>query len=71
MDTMNEGLLDRAEVAKRLGVAPITVLRLQRKGKLGFYRIGARVLYSEGHIRRFLDDVEQTGNTKSEGGLNK
>ena len=59
---MSEKLLDRAEVAQRLNVAPITVLRLQRAGKLGFYRIGARVLCSEDHIRQFLAGVERGGN---------
>jgi excisionase family DNA binding protein len=68
---MNEGLLDRIEVAKRLGVAPITVSRLQRKGKLGFYKIGAKVLSSEEQIRHLLDGVEHVGNGKDDGGLNK
>ncbi|MDQ2975812.1 MAG: helix-turn-helix domain-containing protein [Acidobacteriota bacterium] len=68
---MNEVLMDRAEVAKQLGVAPITVMRLQRQGRLDFYRIGARVLCSESHIRSFLKDVEQTGKGDDEGGYTK
>jgi excisionase family DNA binding protein len=54
------GLLSEKEAAKWLGVSRITLLRARMAGKIGFYRIGARVLYSEeNHLRPFLETCER------------
>lgn len=47
------------QAAKRIGVSRITLLRARKRGEIGFYRVGSRVIYSEAHIRAFLDDAER------------
>jgi len=47
-------LYTKEEAAEILHVSPITVHRQIKAGKLGFYRLGARVLISPRHIDDFL-----------------
>ena len=54
-------LLSEKEAAKRLGVARITLLRAREAGRIKFFRIGTRVLYSEAHLIEFLDACERNG----------
>src|SRR5260370_20051611 len=49
------------QAAKRLGVARITLLRAREAGRIRFFRIGTRVLYSEEHISEFLQLCESSG----------
>lgn len=59
-----------AEAAVRLGISRPTLLRLRKDGRISYYRIGARVVYSEArHLRPFLDSCErQPGANGSTGG---
>jgi len=53
------GLLSEHEAAKKCGVSRITLLRMRKAGKIRFYRIGTRVLFSQGQIEEFLASVEE------------
>jgi excisionase family DNA binding protein len=49
-----------AEAAVRLGISRPTLLRLRKDGRISYYRIGARVVYSEArHLRPFLESCER------------
>jgi excisionase family DNA binding protein len=52
-------LLSEQEAAKRCGVSRITLLRARKAGKICFYRIGTRVLFSQAQIEEFLSSVEE------------
>jgi excisionase family DNA binding protein len=58
-DTNKSDLMSEVEAARRCGVSRITLLRMRKAGKIGFYRIGTRVLFSESHINEFLNRVER------------
>ena len=47
----------RVETAKLIGVSPITVDRLAKRGLLRPSRATRRPLYSKAEIQRFLDDT--------------
>jgi excisionase family DNA binding protein len=54
-----EGQLRSAyHTATRLGVSKPTLCRLMQRGEIGFYRVGTRVLFSDEHIKEFLNRVE-------------
>ena len=61
MKDVNEGtnLLSEPEAAKHCGISRITLLRARKAGKIGYYRIGTRVLFSPAHIQEFLASVEE------------
>jgi excisionase family DNA binding protein len=52
-------LLSEKQAAKRLGIARITLLRAREAGRIRFFRIGTRVLYSEAQLIQFLDACER------------
>jgi excisionase family DNA binding protein len=52
-------LLSEKQAAKRLGVARITLLRARGDGRIRFFRIGTRVLYSDEHLVEFLQSCER------------
>jgi len=55
-----EGLMSEQQAARWLGVSRITLLRARMAGRIGAYRIGTRVLYSEEkHLRPFLAACER------------
>ena len=55
-----EGLLSEKQAVQWLGVSRITLLRARMAGRIGAYRIGTRVLYSEEkHLRPFLEACER------------
>lgn len=54
-----EKLFTKEEAAEILHVSPITVHRQIKAGKLGFYRLGSRVLISPRHIEDFLSRCER------------
>ena len=59
-ETGREGLLSETQAARWLGVSRITLLRARMAGRIGAYRIGTRVLYSEErHLRPFLEACER------------
>jgi len=43
------------DTAKILGISPGTVGRMARKGRIGYRRIGDRVLFSESDIQNFIE----------------
>lgn len=47
------------QAAKRLGVARITLLRARGTGRIRFFRIGTRVLYSDEQLADFLARCER------------
>jgi excisionase family DNA binding protein len=58
--TTPEVTYSEAEAAARLGISKPSLLRLRKEARIGHYRIGARVVYSEDkHIRPFLDSCHQ------------
>jgi excisionase family DNA binding protein len=58
--TSREGLLSEKQAAQWLGISRITLLRARKAGRVGAYRIGARVLYSEEkHLLPFLELCER------------
>jgi excisionase family DNA binding protein len=54
-------LLSEKQAAARLGVARITLLRAREAGRIKFFRIGTRVLYSEAQLIEFLNACERKG----------
>lgn len=56
-------LLSEKQAAKRLGVARITLLRARANGRIRFFRIGTRVLYSYQQLVDFLMSCERNGAT--------
>lgn len=59
-ETQAGSMLSEKEAASWLGVSRITLLRARMAGKVGFYRIGVRVLYStDEHLRPFLAACER------------
>src|SRR5689334_21924300 len=52
-------LLSEKQAAKRLGIARITLLRAREAGRIRFFRIGTRVLYSAEHLTDFLNSCER------------
>ena len=59
LDSANERLAySRQETAKLLGVSPITIDRLAKRGLLRPSRAIRRPLYSKAEIQRFLNETE-------------
>jgi excisionase family DNA binding protein len=59
-DASCKGLMSEKQAAQWLGVSRITLLRARISGRIGAYRIGTRVLYSEEkHLRPFLEACER------------
>ena len=59
VDSTAETLLTEKEAADYMKISAMTVGRLRKAGKLPFYRIGFRVVYSiENHIRPFLQGCQ-------------
>jgi len=54
-------LLSEKQAAERLGVARITLLRAREAGRIRFFRIGTRVLYSAEQLTEFLNACERNG----------
>lgn len=59
MSEIQGKLLSAKQAVNRLGISKPTLCRLMQRGEIGFYRVGARVLLSEEHIKEFLNRVEQ------------
>ena len=58
---INPNLLSEKQAAKRLGIARITLLRAREAGRIKFFRIGTRVLYSEEQLTEFLLTCQKNG----------
>jgi excisionase family DNA binding protein len=46
------------EIIKMLGISKPTLCRIMKRGEIGYYRVGSRVLFSEHHISKYLQSVE-------------
>jgi excisionase family DNA binding protein len=55
---MSDKLLSARDTAAQLGISRATLSRLVTRGKIGHYRIGDRILFSEKHISNYLASVE-------------
>jgi hypothetical protein len=52
---VNEPRYNEVEAAKKLGFkCRLTLWRWRRRGLIGFYKVGNRVLYGESHLNDFL-----------------
>lgn len=58
---LNSGLLNETEAAQRLGISKQSLMRLRNARKIGFYRIGKRVLYGPQHLDRYLAASNREG----------
>jgi excisionase family DNA binding protein len=58
------GMLSEKQAAERLGISRITLLRARKAGRIGYFKIGSRVVYSERHLTDFLASVEQKALTQ-------
>lgn len=58
-----EKLYTKHEAAEILHISPITVHRQIKAGKLGYYRLGSRVLISARHLEDYLARCERTPRT--------
>jgi hypothetical protein len=57
---LNEPLMNERDAAKFLGISRMTLLRKRNARKIGFFRVGFRVLYSkEKHLLPFLRTCER------------
>ena len=52
------------QAAAHLGVARITLLRAREAGRIRFFRIGTRVLYSDQQLADFLSCCEVNGSKR-------
>jgi excisionase family DNA binding protein len=59
-----EQRFSREESAIYLGVSVITVDRAKANGKLGFFRIGRRVVFGRNHLDEFLGRNEYKARIK-------
>jgi excisionase family DNA binding protein len=50
-----EKLLNVSEAAGRLGISPLTLRSWLRQGRLGYHRLGRRILLSPDDVERFID----------------
>jgi len=57
-------LFSEKQAAAHLGVARITLLRNREAGRIRFFRIGTRVLYSDQQLADFLSRCEVSGSKR-------
>lgn len=58
MKQENETLKSASQIAQILGISRPTLCRLMQRKKIGYYRVGTRVLFSDEHIAAFLQSCE-------------
>jgi hypothetical protein len=63
--TATERLYTKRETAGVLRVSEITVHRLLKSKRLGYYRVAARVFVGEGHIQDYLSREERKPKEKA------
>ena len=62
----NHTLISEKQAAARLGIARISLLRARQSGRIRFFRIGTRVLYSDEQLTEFLATCERNGHNPDE-----
>ena len=62
---MGLDVLSESEAALKLGLSRITLQRARKRGELGFYKIGRRVVYSiNNHLVAFLNRLERNSTSR-------
>ena len=56
---MNAPLLTIAETAQRLRISKSKLYSIVATGKIGHYKVGGSIRFSEEHVREFLESVER------------
>lgn len=51
--------LSESTAARELGISRITLFRARHAGRISYYRIGSRVVYSRQHLADFLQACEE------------
>jgi excisionase family DNA binding protein len=62
-NTAAGNLMTVREAAAFLRVSTPTIFRLRKSGKISFFKIGARVLFSRERLCEYLDRNEENTNT--------
>jgi excisionase family DNA binding protein len=62
-----EGLLDRKQTARLLGISNATLSRLMAAGEISFYKVGWRTLFDEAQIKEYLARVCRPASPSSQG----
>ena len=63
-----ERLYTAEEVARRLHVSDKSIQRWCREERLGYYRLGYKILrFSEGHVEQFLREQEKSRKEHTDG----
>lgn len=57
-------LCSEREASSRLGISRITLLRARGAGRVRFYKVGTRILYSEQQLAEFLERCEHNGSDR-------
>lgn len=65
IETTKETYMNKETLRERTDLSFSTINRAMESGKLGYYKIGTRVLFSETHLHDFLVLHEQKTNSKS------
>lgn len=51
--------MSEAEFCRAVGISRTTAWQLRKQGRLPYYRLGAKILYSQEHVREFLTSIER------------
>ena len=65
---MTEKLITSKEFREMTGLSRMTETRHRASGRLGFYKIGTRVFYSQQHIKDFLARHERPAHERKHRG---
>lgn len=65
---MTEKLITSKEFREMTGLSRMTETRHRASGRLGFYKIGTRVFYSQHHITDFLTRHEHPAHARTRRG---
>ncbi len=63
---IQSSLYSEREASSRLGISRITLLRARGAGRIRFYKVGTRILYSEQQLAEFLERCEHNGSDRHE-----
>jgi len=51
--------MSEAEFCRVVGISRTTAWQLRKQGRLPYYRLGAKILYSPEHVTEFLTSIER------------
>lgn len=59
MENSADEILNISQAARYLKISPLTIYRLRKKGKIKFYQVGTRVMFSKDkHLLPFINSCE-------------